>query len=115
MISLNGYRKKSTEPQIINNFQACILSCSHDVREHKSRGEKGKKKVVRLYRVGRIRQAVEFLLHVLQDFCGRAVLWFAVVDLIQDCIENLHSKKKKKKQKQSPTCELLNCRNRVKW
>lgn len=59
--------------------------------------------VVRLYRVGCIRQAVEFLLHVRQDFCGRAVLWFAVVDLVQDCIENLHSKKKK--QKQSPTCE----------
>lgn len=65
-----------------------------------------------MYRVGRVRQAVEFLLHVLQDFCGGAVLWFAVVDLVQDCIENLHSKKKK--QEQSATCELLNCRNRVK-
>lgn len=54
-----------------------------------------------MYRVGRIRQAVEFLLHVLQDFCGRAVLWFAVVDLIQDCIENLHSKKKRKESKNS--------------
>lgn len=95
MISLNGYRERSTEPQIINNFQACILSCSHDVREHKSRGGG------EMYRVGRIRQAVEFLLHVLQDFCGRAVLWFAVVDLIQDCIENLHSKKKRKESKNS--------------
>lgn len=41
------------------------------------------------YRVVCVRQAVEFLLHLLQDFCGGAVLRFAVVDLIQCCIENL--------------------------
>lgn len=42
-----------------------------------------------IYRIGRIRQAVELLLHLLQDVCGGAVLRFAVVDLVQDSIENL--------------------------
>ena len=48
-----------------------------------------------MYRIGRIRQAVEFLLHLLQDFCGGAVLRFAMVDLVQDCIEYLCKRKKK--------------------
>lgn len=54
-----------------------------------------------MYRAGRVRQAVEFLLHLLQDVCGGAVLRFAVVDLIQDSIEylgkenkNIHIKRK---------------------
>ncbi len=47
-----------------------------------------------MYRIGRIRQAVEFLLHLLQDVCGGAVLRFAVVDLVQDSIENLPRKNK---------------------
>lgn len=50
-----------------------------------------------MYRIGRIRQAVEFLLHLLQDFCGGAVLRFAMVDLVQDSIENLPGKIKNKK------------------
>ena len=45
-----------------------------------------------LYRIGRIRQAVEFLLHFLKDLCGGAVLRFAVVDLVQDSIEDLSRK-----------------------
>lgn len=40
-------------------------------------------------RVGRVRQAVERLLHLLQDVCGGAVLGGAVVDLVQDGVENL--------------------------
>lgn len=48
-----------------------------------------------MYRIGRIRQAVEFLLHLLQDVCGGAVLRFAMVDLVQDSIEDLPRKNKK--------------------
>lgn len=47
-----------------------------------------------MYRIGRVRKAVEFILHLLQDFCGGAVLRLAVVDLVQDGIENLPRKKK---------------------
>lgn len=47
-----------------------------------------------MYRVGHVRQAVEFQLHLLQDVCGGAVLRFAVVDLIQDSIEYLGKKHK---------------------
>lgn len=49
-----------------------------------------------MYRIGRIRQAVEFLLYLLQDFCGGAVQRFAMVDLIQSCIENLPRRRRKK-------------------
>lgn len=49
-----------------------------------------------MYRIGCIRQAVEFLLHLLQDFCGVVVLRFAVVDLVQDSIENLPRKNRTK-------------------
>ncbi len=42
-----------------------------------------------MYRVGRVRQAVEFLLHLFQDVCGGAALRFAVVDLVQDGVQNL--------------------------
>lgn len=45
-----------------------------------------------MYRIGRVRQAVEFLLHLLQDVCGRAVLGLTVVNLIQDGVENLPRK-----------------------
>lgn len=45
-----------------------------------------------MYRVGRVGQAVEPRLHLLQDVCGGAVLRFAVVDLVQDGIEDLPRK-----------------------
>lgn len=45
------------------------------------------------YRVGNIRQSIEFLLHLLQDVCGGAVLGFAVVELIQNSVENLPTRK----------------------
>lgn len=44
------------------------------------------------YRVGRVGQTIELLLHLLQDVGGGAVLRFAVVDLIQDSIEDLGNK-----------------------
>lgn len=44
---------------------------------------------VGMYRVGRVGQAVELVLHLLQDVCGGAVLRCAVVDLVQDSVENL--------------------------
>lgn len=46
-----------------------------------------------MYRIFRIRQAVELLLHLLQDVCGAVVLRLAVVDLVQDSIEDLPRKK----------------------
>lgn len=45
-----------------------------------------------MYRVGCVRQPIEFLLHLLQDVCGGAVLRSAMVNLVQDCIENLRKK-----------------------
>lgn len=91
-----GIKRRAQNPKLSTTSKLVFYPVVMTSETISHGGRKGKKKVVRLYRVGRIRQAVEFLLHVLQDFCGRAVLWFAVVDLIQDCIENLHSKKKKK-------------------
>lgn len=48
---------------------------------------------LRTHRVGNIRHPVEFLLHLLQDVCGGAVLGFAVVELIQNSVENLPTRK----------------------
>lgn len=45
-----------------------------------------------MYRIRSVRQAVKFLLHFLQDLCGGAVLWFAVINLVQDGVENLTTK-----------------------
>lgn len=74
-------RGSCTEPQIIILFQ---LSKTQYILKRTQR-----RCVTEAYRIGRVRQAVEFLLHVLQDFCGRALLRFAVVDLVQDCVEHL--------------------------
>lgn len=51
------------------------------------------------YRVGCVGQTVELLLHLLQDVGGGAVLRFAVVDLIQDSVENLGNKLEPRKYK----------------
>lgn len=64
---LTAYREVATPP---------VEKCNSTV----SRGS---------YRVGCVGQTVELLLHLLQDVGGGAVLWFAVVDLIQDSVENL--------------------------
>lgn len=61
---------------------------------------------LRTYRVGNIRQSVEFLLHLLQDVCGGAGLGFAVVELIQNSIENLPQQKGLGIQ---PDLRVINC------
>lgn len=56
--------------------------------------------MIGMYRVGCIRQPIKLLLHLLEDFCCGAVLWFAMIDLVQHCIENLTKKRENSTQQQ---------------
>lgn len=46
-------------------------------------------KMKHTYSVGDIWQAIILLLHVYHDICRWSILWFSMINLIQDCVENL--------------------------